>query len=188
MKKLLAFTVLYICTVCPAYGTDFKVGFFDLSEIITSCYAYKDNMARIKKNFSREHEHLKKQEQDLQKRYADFKNRAASLSSEERSALNLELMYASRTFDDKNTAFRRRRSAAENQARDEAGRVVALAVDTLGERENFMVIMETSAAGVMYIDKAIDITAAVLQEANRIWREKPRALAGEKPIREAAGL
>lgn len=189
MKKLLAFTVLLLVWSGPAHAAgEMKVGFFNMAVVAAKCDAYKENQARIQSKFSREQSTLKHQEKELQKRYAEFKNSASKLTPEQRSNMNLELMYSSRTFDDKNSAFKRRRSAEETQARNEVTRVVTLAVAELGRRKKFTMIMEANSAGAFFVDKSVDVTAEVLQEANRIWREKPRALTDNSPLPSPTGL
>lgn len=189
MKKLFAFAVLLlICSGQAHAAGQMKVGFFNISTVAAKCDAYKDIQKRINNKFSQEQSMLDRQEKELQNRYAAFKNNASKLTPEERSNMNLELMYSSRTFDDKNSAFKRRRNAEEAQARNEIARVISIAVDELGRKKNFTMIMEASSAGAFFVDKSVDVTADVLQEANRVWREKPRALTDNSPLPGIAGL
>jgi len=185
MKKIVLLTLALFLFAGSAVAAELKIGFFNMNDVALECDAYKDAQKRIQGAHTAEQQAIEKQGQELQKKVDAFNAQASALSVEAREERNLELMRLSRDFDDRKNAFIRKVSAAENRARDEIARAIVLASIDYGKRNRYSVIQDSNTAGAMYVDASIDITADILKETNRIWKEKPKALTDDRPIEEA---
>ncbi|MDL2314586.1 OmpH family outer membrane protein [Desulfovibrio sp. OttesenSCG-928-C14] len=159
-----------------------KIGVFNMAEVALECQAFKDVQKQIQSSYGQEQKRLEKAEQDLQKRFEDFSVKQGALSAEARQDRQVELMRLKRDHDDRKNDFVRKVSAAEARFREQITRAILLAAGDYGKKNKFSLIMDSNSAGAVHVEPALDITAAILKETDRIWKEKPKALTDGRPI------
>lgn len=181
MRKIFILMTLavFLAFAASAQAAELKIGFFNMNEIGTSSDAYKANLASLQKEFEKEGQDLQKQAEAWQKKANDFKVQQQALSAEARedrgSALNREKL----ELDDKLNRYARKRQTAEQRAQDQINRIIMYAANEVGKRENYSAIMEVNLAGAVMVDQKLDVGKAILQEANKVWKEKPKAVFGD---------
>jgi Skp family chaperone for outer membrane proteins len=162
-------------------AAELKIGFFDIVEVLNSCDAYKAKVAEFQKAFEQEGKVLEKQRTDLQKKISDFQVQQQALSPAAREDRQVDLARQERDFNDRMNDFMRKRNAAEQAAQNELTTVIIYAANSYGKREKFSAVLSSRQAGAVWVTPALDITKAVLEEANKVWKEKPKDLFSDKP-------
>ena len=165
-----------------AQAAEVKIGLFNMAEVAIECDAFKDASKKIQSTYGNEQKALEKKEQELQKKFEDFAVQQAALSAEARQDRQIELMRQKRDHDDKKNDFLRKIAAAENRSREEITRVILIATTEYGKRNKFSLIMDAASAGAIHVDPALDVTADILKEANKVWKDKPKALTDGRPM------
>lgn len=183
MRKILVFIAVAACffaVTANAAQAEVKIGVFNMNIVIPESDAYKAKLAELQKQFESEGKSLEKQGEAFQKEVNDFQVQQQALSAEAREERQVALQRKKRDLDDKMNNFLRKKNAAENKAQDEIGRVILYAATEYGKREKFGIVMEQNNAGAILVAPQYDITKAILQEANKVWKEKPKAVFGGK--------
>lgn len=188
MKKIILFTLALSLFASSAFAAESKIAFFNMTEVAMNCNAFKDEQKKIQSAHSGEVKALEKQRADLQKKIDNFKKQAQALTAEKREDMNMELMRLSRDYDDKQNSLNRKISAAENKAREELSRVIIVAVLDYAKKNGYTAILDSNSAGAIYVDKNADVTKAILDESNRIWKEKPKVLTDKSTLDAGARL
>lgn len=174
MKKILIFSLLFILSSTQAWA-EFKVGVFDLEKVTAQSQVHKDQTSGLQQSFSKQSEELKSQEEELMDRYAKFSQATMGMKAEERSALNLDLMRASRMFEDKNIAFQHSYKEAQEKAQAEVLNVIREAAAELGRKQNYSLVVESDATGAFFVGKDVDVTPEMIREADRVWQKRQTA-------------
>ena len=183
MRKIILLTMAFVLVAAAsANAAELKIGLFNMGEVALDCDAFKDAQKKIQSTYGNEQKALENKEKDLQKKFEDFSVQQAGLSAEARQDRQVELMRLKRDHDDKKNDFMRKVTAAENKSREEITRVILIATAEYGKRNKYSLILDANSAGAIHVEPSMDVTADILKEANKVWKEKPKALTDGRPI------
>lgn len=180
MRKASILLALIVCLVfaASAQAAEAKFGFFNMAEIANQTDAYKAKLAELEKEFEKEANILKKLGDDLQKKANDFQVQQQALTPEARADRGEALNREKRDLDDRAQTHMRKLQVAERRAQEEILRILAYSAGEVGKRGKYSAVFEQSQAGVIIIDPKFDLSKEILQEANKVWKEKPAELFG----------
>lgn len=184
MRKILLFVAVIACFGISlgntAQAADIKIGIFDITVVGNESEAYKAQLTTLQKQFDVEGKKLEKEGEAFQKEINDFQVQQQALSADAREERQVALQRKKRDLDDKLNNFMRKKTAAERNAMEQINKVIIYAASELGKREKYAIIMERQNAGALWVDPQYDISKDVLKEANKVWKEKPKAVFGGK--------
>ncbi|MDR2826004.1 MAG: OmpH family outer membrane protein [Deltaproteobacteria bacterium] len=182
MRKTILLVFAFCLFAVTAQAAELKIGLFNMEEVARSSDAVKENNKNLENTFGKERSAIEKTQKDLQDKFDAFSKQQAGLSAEAREERQATLIREKRDFDDRANAFQRKVTAAESRYREQVVRCIFLAVSDYGKKNSFSLILDANSAGAIHVAPALDITGAILKEANRVWKEKPKALNDGSPI------
>ena len=104
----------------------------------------------------------------------DIKAQAATLTPEAKERKWLEYINMKRVLDDKSREFSRKVEAAESRVRKEMTGLFIIAAKSFSEKNGYSLIIDGNQSGVVFADKALDVTEELLKEVNLIWNAANR--------------
>ena len=166
-------------------AADFKVAVVDMQRALNECEAGKHAKDQVKGKFDKAQDQLKKQRDDLDKAREDFDKKALVLKEDQRRDLEKD-------FEAKQLDFKRRyedfqRDLKRTDAELTSGIVEQLygIVSEIGAQQGYTMVLESSSGALLYNDKSIDITDAVIK-AHNANPNRPRA-SQKKPPQAGGG-
>lgn len=181
MRRIIIFLSLTLCLLfaASASAAEMKIVFFNMGEVAEKSEAYQAHLAQLKKEFEPEGQKIQKEAEAFQKKINDFQLQQQALSPEARLDREAALGSEKRNLDDKMNVYARKRQAAEKRAEEQIHRIITYAVNEIAQREKYSAVMEQNLAGAFLVDKKFDISEALVKEANKVWKEKPKAVFGD---------
>jgi len=168
-----------------AVAADFKVAVVDMQRALNECDAGKHAKDQVKGKFDKAQDQLKKQRDDLDKAREEFDKKALVLKEDQRRDLEKD-------FEVKQLEFKRRyedfqRDLKRTDAELTSGIVEQLygIVSEIGQQQGYTMVLESSSGALLYNDKSIDITDAVIK-AHNANPNRPRA-SQKKPPQAGGG-
>ena len=176
---ILAFALL-LCALPGghALAKEFKVGLVNMQVLVEKSDMGKLAQQNMQEEFSAERDEIAKLSQDVQSMIEDIKAQAATLTPEAKERKWLEYINMKRILDDKSREFSRKVEAAESRVRKEMTGLFIIAAKSFSEKNGYSLIIDGNQSGVVFADKALDVTEELLKEVNLIWnaanRNKPQ--------------
>jgi len=169
-----------------AVAADFKVAVVDMQRALNECEAGKHAKDQVKGKFDKAQDQLKKQRDDLDKAREEFDKKALVMKEEQRRDLEKD-------FEVKQLEFKRRyedfqRDLKRTDAELTSGIVEQLygIVAEIGAQKGYTMVLESSSGALLYNDKSIDITDAVIK-AHNANPNRPRASQKKPPMAGGGG-
>jgi outer membrane protein len=142
-----------------------RIAVVDLQRALNECDAGKRAKDSVKGKFEKAQNELKKERDDLDKARDEFEKRALTLKEDERRTREREL--ENRTLDFKRKYEDLQRDLKRTDAELTSGIVEQLygVVSDYGRQQGYTLVLEAS-SGLLYADKALDITDAIVKIHN----------------------
>ncbi|SHN59938.1 OmpH family outer membrane protein [Desulfovibrio litoralis] len=154
----------------PVFAAELKLGIFNMQYVATQCDAAKAVQKKMQDQFSAEKTAIEKQEAELKRRAEEMQKSGDKMTPEAREDKRTQFIRMKRDYEDKARSFLRRVEQAEMKARQDITLLIVKAVQEIGNAKSYTVIMDGMSAGVLHADKSVDVTQAVLDEANKIYK------------------
>ena len=173
--QALAFALL-LCVLPggPALAKEFKIGLVNMQVLVEKSDMGKLAQQNMQEEFSAERNEIAKLRQDVQTMIEDIKAQAATLTPEAKERKWLEYINMKRVLDDKSREFSRKVEAAESRVRKEMTGLFIIAAKSFSEKNGYSLIIDGNQSGVVFADKALDVTEELLKEVNLIWNTANR--------------
>lgn len=189
MRKLVLLTCAFILFSASAQAAELmKIGVYNLSKVVFECDAYKDEMKKMEAKYGKERTAIEKAQQDLEKKFEDLRTKQSALSQDARDERIRELNRQRRDLEERKNDFMRKVSVDENRMGSSITRVALLGASEFGKKNNYSLIIDANAAGAVHVVPALDITDAVLKEANHVYKTNHPALKENAPLEVGAGI
>ncbi len=168
----IASLVLAACLVFggSALAADVKIGVFNSQSIAMQSDAAKASQQKLQSQFGKERDQLEKEAKELQTKGQDLQAKAATLSAKAREERQMEFLKQRRAFEEKSRTFARKVDAAENNIRQGMAQTIFQAAAAVAKQQSLDLIIDAASGSVMFAQPNMDITKAVLNEVNRIWK------------------
>ena len=178
MSKLLRVFILAALLALASAGLaqakDFKIGLVNMQVLVEKSDMGKLAQQNMQDEFSAERNEIAKLRQDVQTMIEDIKAQAATLTPEAKERKWLEYINMKRVLDDKSREFSRKVEAAESRVRKEMTGLFIIAAKSFSEKNGYALIIDGNQSGVVFADKALDVTEELLKEVNLIWNAANR--------------
>ncbi len=162
--RLWAGLVVGLALAGPAQAEP-RIAVVDLQRALNECDAGKKAKDSVKGKFEKAQNELKKEREDLDTARAEFEKRALGLKEDERRSREREL--ENRALDFKRKYEDLQRDLKRTDAELTSGIVEQLyaIVSDYGRQQGYTLVLESS-SGLLYADKALDITDAIVKIHN----------------------
>jgi outer membrane protein len=173
-KKILCF-VLLILFACGSYAIAAeKIGFIDMKDILLLSDAGKEAAKEFQKAFEKSRTEIQRQEAQLKKVKDDLEKQKQILT--EQAMQEKELSYQKRFRDykrlveDANAEIKRK----DQELRQRMLPEILEAVNEIGKKGGYTMILDFGAGGMAYHSKDKDITKQVIEEYNKIYKSNKK--------------
>jgi outer membrane protein len=155
---------------------EMRVAVVDMQRALNECDAGKKAKDQVRAKFEKAQNELKKEREDLDKARDEFEKKSILLKEDERRDREREL--ENRTLDFKRKYEDMQRDLKRTDAELTSGIVEQLygIVSEYGKQQGYTLVLEAS-SGLLYADKALDITDAIV----KIHNSAPAAKGPPKP-------
>ncbi len=146
-----------------------KIGVVDMQAVATQSEPAKAAKAQMEKKFGKEKEDLEKQGEALKKKAESLKGPKVGDDKK------LAFIKSKQELDQKTRNFMRKVEQEEVKLRQDMVTMVFNATYEVAKRKGYTFVVDITAGGVLYADQSMDLTADVLAEVNKIYKEKGAA-------------
>lgn len=181
MRKVLVSLTLAACLLfaANAEAAETRIVFFNMGEVAEKSDAYKIKLDQLKKEFETEGKKLQSEAEAWQKKVNDFQVQQQALSPTAREDRQAALATEKNNLDAKMNSYGRKRQTAEKDAEQLIQRIIFYAATEVAKRENFSALIEQNLGGAILVDPKLDVSDLILKEANKVWKDKPKAVFGQ---------
>jgi len=174
--RLLVIAGVSALVFATAARAEMRVAVVDMQRALNECDAGKKAKDQVRGKFEKAQNELKKEREDLDKARDDFERKSITMKEDDRRDREREL--ENRTLDFKRKYEDMQRDLKRTDAELTSGIVEQLygIVSDYGKQQGYTLILEAS-SGLLYADKALDITDAIV----KIHNSSPGAKAAPKP-------
>lgn len=166
-----------------SYGADAsnvpvaKIGVVDMQTIATDSDAAKAAKEQLEAKYGKERAALEKRGDSLKKQAEGLKNPKQKGIEDKRAAF----IKAKQKLDNDTRNFLRKVEQDEVKLRQDMVTLVFNAAYEVAKAKGYNFIVDVTAAGILYADPAMELTQDVLEEVNKLYKEKnPAAPAPEQ--------
>ena len=176
VSRLLVIAGVSALVFATAARAEMRVAVVDMQRALNECDAGKKAKDQVRGKFEKAQNELKKEREDLDKARDDFERKSITMKEDDRRDREREL--ENRTLDFKRKYEDMQRDLKRTDAELTSGIVEQLygIVSDYGKQQGYTLILEAS-SGLLYADKALDITDAIV----KIHNSAPGAKAPAKP-------
>jgi len=158
---------LFICSSVQA--ADFKVGIMDIQKVLVGSDSgiaakkrFEEKKVELEATFQKEQESLKALQQDIEKKGTVW-------SKEKKDEKVLEFNKMRRDLQTKSEDFRMEMKRMQDKELEPIIKALEKVVDDFGEKNGYALILD-SKSGVIFYDKAYDISDSIIEELNKAMK------------------
>lgn len=161
-------------------GQASKYGIVDMQRVILSVAEGKAERKRLEKQIKNKEKKLLEAKAELEKLNKDWQSQAPLLS--EKAKLEKQQAFQEKLISLRNAEmeFHADIKRKEQNATKHIADKVAVLVDKMATKENFIMIFETSTSGLLYLKDPVDITARVIAAYDKAHPYKAKKTASKK--------
>src|SRR5215468_12108526 len=176
VSRLLVIAGVSALVFATAARAEMRVAVVDMQRALNECDAGKKAKDQVRGKFEKAQGELKKEREDLDKARDDFEKKSILMKEDDRRDREREL--ENRTLD-----FKRKYEDMQRDLKRTDGELTSGIIEQLygivadyGKQQGYTVVLEAS-SGLLYADKALDITDAIV----KIQNSTPAAKMPAKP-------
>lgn len=164
-RMLAGGVLVWMALGAVARAEQMRIAVVDLQRALNECDAGKRAKDSVKGKFEKAQNELRKEREELDKQRDELEKRAVLLKEDERR--NREREMENRTLDFKRKYEDMQRDLKRTDAELTSGIVEQLygIVNDYGRQQGYTLVLESS-SGLLYADKALDITDAIVKLHN----------------------
>lgn len=142
-----------------------KIGVVDMQTVATESDPAKAAKEQMESKYGKQREALEKKGQALKKQAEALKNPKAS------DQKKVDFIKAKQQLDQDTRNFLRKVEQDEVKIRQDMVTLVFSATYEVAKAKGYNFVVDVNAGGVLYADRSMDLTQAVLEEVNRLYKE-----------------
>lgn len=162
----IAVIITGILTLTAAYAADSKIGVFNFEKIMTDSKIGKSAQSKLEKKHKSLAATLEKKKNELEKMDAKLEKDRMVMGQDKYAKEKYEIQKKAIDFKE----LERKSTDEMRQLRQELiaeiNKDVIEIIGKIGKKENYMLIIEKTMAGVAYYPKSIDLTDRIIKEMN----------------------
>ncbi|MGW8193100.1 MAG: OmpH family outer membrane protein [Desulforhopalus sp.] len=169
MTGLSILLLLFLAT--SSFAADLKIGVMDVQKIITSCAAGQKAKARFDKKMQELQTSFKSEEDALKEMQAEIKKKSSIWSEEKKAEKVREFQKSGRELQAKTEDARFEMKQLQDKELEPILKSLEKVVDKYGKDNGYTAIMD-SRNGVIFYDRKIDISDALVKKLNEAMSAK----------------
>lgn len=172
-RNLLAGVILLLTSFVATNGlaADVKIGIMNVQKIIVECNAGKEAKGRFDKKMQELQTSFKAEEEALKALQSEIKKKSSVWSEEKKSEKVREFQRSGRELQAKTEDARIEMKALQDKELEPILKALEKVVDQYGKDKKYSAILD-SKNGVIFFDKKIDITDAIVKKLNGALAKK----------------
>lgn len=151
---------------------EMKIGIVDMQAIIAESVPGQQAMGELRSRFESMKTELDKQNETITKLREELQRQSMVLSQEAKQDKELEYRRIVRDFQDQFQAFQVKMKSEEDRLSEPILQLLIEVINSYGKKNNFSMIMDGTAGGLVYADEAVIITEVITQELNKAWQAR----------------
>ncbi len=197
-RILILFTAIFLLSSFTSYAADAdttaaaqtptppiaRIGVVDMQIVATESEPAKVAREELEKKFGKERETIEKRGQSLKKQAEALKN---PKTSEQKK---VDFIKTKQKLDQDTRNFLRKVEQEEVKIRQDMVTLVFNATYEVARAKGYNFVVDVNAGGVLYADRSMDLTQAVLEEVNRLYKankdKKPAPSQGDNAAKPPA--
>lgn len=162
--------VLLLLPVAAAAQT--KIAVVDMHAVIAESEPGIQAMDELRNRFQTMKSELDQENEAITKLREELQRQSMVLSQEAKQDKELEYRRKVRDFQDQFQAFQMKIKAEEDRLSEPILELLVEVIQEYGRKNNITMIIDGTAAGLLYADDAVIVTERIIQELNQAWRTK----------------
>lgn len=163
MRKIFCLACCFVLLSTVAARAEGEIVIFDLQKVAAECEALKAAKASLDKKFGPQRDELEKERTALEKKGEEFQKKKPTEKQYN------DFVKKQREYQDKAQAFMRLLQADELRVRTDIDSVISQACRELAASKGYKLILDSAAAP--WFDPSLDVTEAMLSQANGVWKK-----------------
>ncbi len=171
--RALLTAVLVLALGAPSVAwAQVKIGILDMQAIMAESVPGQEAMSELRTRFESMRTELDTQNEAITKLRDELQRQSMVLSQDAQQDKELEYRRKVRDFQDQFQAFQVKMKGEEDRLSEPILELLINVINTYGKQNNFTMIIDGSATGLVYADDTVIITDAVKEELNKAWRAR----------------
>jgi outer membrane protein len=154
-------------------AADYRIAVVDMQRALNECDAGKKAKEQVRAKFEHSQEQLKRQQQELERLKGEYDKKAVVVKEDERRSLEKDLEARTLEYKRKYEDFQRELKQTDGELTQGIVEEIYDVVRDFGERNGYSLVLEAS-SGVLYSDKAVDVTEEVVKLHNASPHRAPK--------------
>lgn len=154
-----------------SFAADLKIGVMNVQKIIVSCDAGKEAKERFDKKMKELQASFKSEEDELKKMQEEIKKKSSAWSEEKKAEKVRDFQKSGRELQAKTEDARFEMKQLQDKELEPILKALEKVVEKYGKDNGYSAIMD-SKNGVIYFDKKIDISDALMKKLNEAMAKK----------------
>jgi outer membrane protein len=171
MKRLFVLVLgmgLVLCFQGNVFSADkYKIGVVDMQRFQEKSIAFQKVRERLRGKYESLQKKLEAEQQELLKIEEDFKKQSMMLSLDAKEDKKREMEKKKRHYKYIYEEYSQELKAAEEEMRRSVAKEVGKVVEEIGQKDNYIIILERRTLGLIFYKDEIDITDQVIAAYDR---------------------
>lgn len=150
-----------------AQAADIKIGYYDMQKAIQATDAGKKAKKELEDEFNKKKAELQVKEQNLKKMKEDLEKKSMVMSDEVKQKKAMEFQEEYGKFQESMMRSQQEIKAKEVKLTEPILEKIRSIVAGIGEKEDYVIILEKSEHGVSWAKKGLDLTDKVVASFNK---------------------
>lgn len=172
LNALLVTAMLLTGTFSGQAWAQMKIGIVDMQAVIADSVPGQQAMNELRTRFESMKAELDKQNEVITKLREELQRQSMVLSQEAKQDRELEFRRKVRDFQDQFQTFQVKMQSEEDRLSEPILKLLIDVINSYGKANNFTMIMDGTAAGLVYADQSVVITETIIQELNKAWQAR----------------
>jgi outer membrane protein len=172
IRKLIPLLAALLLISAPALAADGKIGVINVQEVLKKSEPGQKAMQDLQDQFKDMKERLDTEKAEIEKMREDLQKQGMVLSQQAKMDKEIEFKRRIRDFQDEVQNFQRRTQAEEQRLSGPIIETIMKVVDEFGKANGYDLILDGTAAGVMFVNDPVNVTNQIIVEVNKSWRAK----------------
>lgn len=165
---VLALTLIFATTAVAEAATNVAIA--PLMQVAAKSKLNDAKQKYLDSKFGKEKDKLEKDVKAFQKKAAEFQKQAAALSDSARQQKGQELEKEARAIENRRQEFAKKAAPVEQKINQQIMEILGDACANFAKANGYDIIIDAST--VLYATSAANIEEGLVEEVNKIWKEK----------------
>jgi len=171
-RSVVALVAALSCTVfaLPSDAQAGKIGVANPMRLSTQSNMGKEADKLLNSMFGSERKQIESQSAGINKQFEELRKQGTALKKEVYEERFQKIRKQAQDLDTKSSAYTQRVSRVQQEINNQMNEVLRKACDNYAQKNGYEMIIDASV--VMYFVKPNDVTDGLIEETNKVWKDK----------------